>query len=268
MLAPQKNIADSCFYNAFICKGTSFVSRAEGDAYFTLEVPKGLAKETRLSSEPLPENGQDLTLFFLLFFAIFTFVYAANKSKIKQLFWAFFGNRFSSQLIREGQLLRGELFYFSLVFGSAVLSSMVLVFKNIGLWSLGWSDPAWFVLLVWWLALVLIILIKTAISYGVLAFFGALKEADEYVFNFFNYCLFIGFTIFPLLLVGHFANSAIASYIPYVVALVILLYWAMFIFKLFTLGFNNYNHRLRHIILYLCSLEILPLLIIGKALIK
>ncbi len=121
-----------------------------------------------------------------------------------------------------------------------------------------------------WIALVLLaVYIVKIISTRVLGFIFEVKEAArEYAYNIVLFNKTIGLILFPVTLLLAYARQVPAEWLIWTG----LVLWGLaLLYRLVRLSFIGFSVRgvsIFYIILYLCTLEILPVLVIIKLLIK
>jgi len=204
------------------------------------------------------------SLVYLALFGLMAISSQSFKEKIKELFGAFVSNRFTSQLIRENNILKGGLVFYILVLSSAILSLVYIqVIRRNTLLSSGAEDSI-FLLLLFFVGIMALLLFKALVSSMVLNFFNASNESEEYLFNYFNFILMLSLFEYPLLLLHTYSSFVWQDYLTYSIVGVAALVWLFGVLRIFIVARETYRHKTLHIILYLCTLEILPILIIGK----
>jgi hypothetical protein len=127
-----------------------------------------------------------------------------------------------------------------------------------------WTPPAAFSVVIWlkFLVVTAVFLFLKYVSFRLLGyvFFDnkTMKHAET---AYFNILFYLGIVIFPLLILEVYTSSVIQSFIPLVVLFVSILGAILVIIKLFQIFFHKIV-AIFYILLYLCTLEILPLIIL------
>lgn len=206
-------------------------------------------------------------LFYLMVGVLFlvAFVKAGFPRYFRNLFVVFFQTNLRQKQTRD-QLLQDN-------FASLLMN--VLFFISGGLYitllvqALGWTQYTFWIIAA---ASALVLLLVYLGKYLFLRFsgwvFNTREAAGSYIFLVFMVNKVMGIALLPFLLLLAFANSAISRHaITVSVGLVALL----FIYRYFV-SFAALRNRLRvnvfHFLLYLCTVEILPLLLIYKLLLN
>ena len=224
----------------------------------------------KIDPQPINRNSQHWTLgIILLTLIIIAYTRTVSDRRFKQLFNAFISNRFVDQMIREEQ-----------IFSSGILRGLTLVFwltaslflaqtierldvqteylpqSEIAL--IGYSGLA---ILIYYTIKILFIRVS-----GLL--FQVRDAMAEYTFNLILFNIVLGMVLIPVIvlstLVPQFAHLPIAEV---GLGLIALFYLAR-ISRVLYLGSQTTTISKFYIILYLCTLEILPVLILGKLIIQ
>jgi hypothetical protein len=201
------------------------------------------------------------TLLFVAFI-LFVWLYSANRKRLDQIIKAFYINRFANQLGRDELSLGNRVSVFlSILF---VISFSLFISLSASFYGFNESgNETW-------------IFIKTAAVvsciYGlkimILRFLGYVfqtqKEAGEYAMMVFLFCNILGLFLLPIVVCMAFVRDLSPLVFIYIGI-------SLFVFLLFIrllrgviIGFNSMRVSKFYLFLYLCTLEILPFLIIAK----
>lgn len=198
-----------------------------------------------------------VSLFSILL--IWGLVKLLRQKKLSQTIESFLTNRFTSQLIREEGML-GSLMNVWLLLSSVLCLGLLLSFF-----------PAPFNLVidqfVWFLSLSLILLVLTFIRFGVHSVLGSILNipelSSEYIYNILLFLQALGLLVFPLLVA--IAYTPLDHSQLLIIGLsVTAIFFVIRIIKFLYIGIINYRIQPFYIILYLCALEIAPILLAVK----
>ncbi|HKR05373.1 MAG TPA: DUF4271 domain-containing protein [Bacteroidia bacterium] len=217
-------------------------------------------------TNPIPLNRSIPDWFTIALFitiGFFTWLKLINGKIIQQLFAAFFNNSVTNQIVRdENVLVQKASVMLSLVFyfTTALLLYQVSVYFNWEYKIIG-RGPVRFIIFVLFIAsaysfkMVFLKLISTI--------FRMDRPVSTYIFNIFLINNIIGILLIPLVLLIAFFPMGVDFFIW--TGIVILV--ASFLYRLFRgiiIWTSLARFSLYYLILYLCALEIAPLLIIFK----
>lgn len=209
-------------------------------------------------------NGKE-ELFYLLVFVVFfvATIKVAFPKYIQNIFRLFFQTAFRQKQTRD-QLSQNHI-------ASLLLNFLFVLTGGIFI-ALLVNQYQWITAGFWWVCLYSIGLL-TAIYLGKYAFlrlsgwvFNAQEATNTYVFIVFLVNKILGITLIPFLLILAFSATMIAE-VAITIALVIL--GGMLLYR-YVAGMGTIRRSLKvnalHFFLYLCAVEVLPLLLIFKAL--
>lgn len=194
--------------------------------------------------------------FFLL--TITKFYY---QKKMGLLFSAVFSRGAANQLIRETSMFRFQSFLFLLAI--YLVSVTLLLHQAFRYFDPGGADSFRDMILYLVIvgAFILFFLIKITLIRLAGFIFKNPQTASEYIQNMLIYNLFGGIVLLPLILLIHYGPGEIFLYIAFgIMAILMVLRFIRSIF----VGLSDRKFSLFHLFLYLCTLEILPVLIIAK----
>lgn len=210
-------------------------------------------------------NYDWLTGLFVLCLIILTWVKYESERRVTQIFKAVFARHNMNQLLRDGDIIHERitpgLMFLSLISISSLAFLLTVHFNvNIPLTEnsfLIFSILASAIFILWMLKLVAI-----RIS-GVI--FRTRAESNEYLITNLIYNVTAGMVAFPFVLIGHYAENQTSIIIA--IAILALGIIARFIRSIFV-GLTAQSFSVVYIFLYLCTLEILPILVLYKLLIN
>jgi hypothetical protein len=204
-----------------------------------------------------------LTIVLFITIAFFTWLKVVNNKIINQLFTAFFNSSVTNQIVRDenilvqrASVLLSVVFYFS----GALFLYQVSVYY-------GWEYKiintgfARFVILV--------LFIATAYSFKMvlLKLLGFVFEIDRtvssYIFNIFLINNIIGIVFIPVVILIAYV-SGFTNYLIYTGTALVILGFIFCLFRGFIIWTSLPRFSLYYLILYLCAIEVAPLLIIFK----
>lgn len=282
MVLPGAGINSDSLQNAFhLIQDSSFQSKA--DKGFTFTDNDSLAPIDRTSAgqapalfkghalqpsvtNPVPLKRTTPDWFILALFitiGFFTWLKLINAKIIQQLFAAFFNNSVTNQIVRdENILVQKASVLLSLVFyfAAALLLYQISVYYDWEYKIIG-KGPVRFI--------IFILFIASAYSFKMVflkilsTIFGTDRLISTYLFNIFLINNIIGISLIPLILLIAFFPIATEYFIWAGIGLMII----SFIYRLFrgiVIWTSIARFSLYYLILYLCALEIAPLLIIFK----
>ena len=214
---------------------------------------------------PLPERVPDWFTFVLLAVVIFfVWVRLFYYKVVRQLMAAFFSNNISNQLVRDenilvqrASILLSFVFYFT---GSLFLYQVSEHYQ----WDYPFLGEGLLRLVVILLIVAFAYSLKMVMVKALGELFGMERPVATYLFNISLMNNMLGLVLFPLVVLAAYVVSADAGWvIPLGIALVII----MFIYRLvraFMIWASLKGVPFFYLILYFCTLEIAPVMIIFK----
>lgn len=221
-------------------------------------------KNTEFAGKPRTYGSQWIifTVFsLLLVFAILRFTFAKELQSIIQ---SFFDHRFLSQSTSFSSILNTWPFlFFYLLFGLTIGMYLFLVGKYLQL-SYGWTD------FYWYLILSITVMGLFTLKIFVLQFLGFVLHVTKAV-NTYISILFLGYfqaalLFLPLILAFALSPVGYAVYFLYFGIGLTVLVLSYQLVRAFIHIISHYQFPKFYIFIYLCALEICPLLILIKAL--
>lgn len=197
-------------------------------------------------------------------FAAVVWIMASNRKKLSLVISAAISNRNVEQLIRNEYALSNRL--------SVALSALFLIITTIFIYQtnyhFGWiktsiSEPA--ILFGKILAtLVIFFTLKFILIWAVGLIFDRQQESFLHIFNIFLFNETIGIFIFPAVVFIQYASTGMGAFLLYVLTGFFTVGYLTKFARLLFLGAGNKGISKTHLFLYLCTLEILPLVVIIK----
>lgn len=213
----------------------------------------------------VPQSKDDL--FYLMAGIIFVaaFIRAAFSKYFRNLFLLFFQTSLRQKQTRD-QLLQDNLasllMNFLFVISAGLYITLLIRYKN-------WTDISF-----WWLAAgaASVLLAVYLVKYLFLLFTGWVFNSKEatgsYVFVVFLVNKVMGVLLIPFLLILAFANQEIVQVAVTVSVGMVMLLWGYRYWVSFITIRNKLKVNALHFLLYLCAVELLPLALIYKILMK
>ena len=192
-----------------------------------------------------------LTISFLLIAMLKSFYW----KHAKLLFMGIFAQRYANQYLREENAFTERVSFITFLLMSINISLIILklIPKN--------SVLETFILIA---GVMLFFIFKI----GLILLLGSIFQVQDIaklgVFFSFLFDRALGFCLFPLLILLHFFAFNITPIIVLAVSIVFIVLLLLKLFWLWKIGVNAFGIPHFYIFLYLCALEISPLLLLGK----
>jgi hypothetical protein len=182
-------------------------------------------------------------------------------NRMQQIFRAPFSKRFINQLTRDGNLFRERV---AVAMGIVFLLAFSLLLYEINQQILVFTLPHVNGLMLFWFLLIIFIVFQT-VKVALIRFLGIIFKTRDvtyrYLLNMLIFSLFTG----PVLLIGLILDLYLKSIvILYLCLIIVTLLFAFRFVKGFLIGISLTKFSYLFLFVYLCSLEILPLLVIIK----
>jgi len=202
-----------------------------------------------------------LTATFLVCLIILAWVRYYYSRRIKQLFKATIAKHNVNQLIREGNVTNERItpalafVYIASIttiiyqFGSGYLSEIIGITNIFRIYYIIFGAVVSF-----WMAKVLLVKAMGSL-------FRTRHEAAEYILTSLIFNLATGIIAFPLTVAGYYSGSTIITYLAVAVFITGLVFRFL---RSISISFTSQTFSLVYLFLYLCTLEILPVLILFK----
>lgn len=206
-----------------------------------------------------------ITGLLIAFFLIFAWSQVLYGKRVKQIFLAPFSIRFLSQLTRDGNLFKERI---TLALGLVYLFSLPLLVLQINriIFQGSKNDVDQVKLFLGAAALLTIYwLIKISVIRFLGFVFNTKTTTREYLLNILIFSLITGIILVPFLVVINYTQSLGVLIVAISVVVLLFLYRLV---KGFFIGVTLTKFSYLFLFVYLCTLEILPLLVIIKLLLN
>jgi len=207
-----------------------------------------------------------VTGILLFLYILFVWMYVSNYKKLGQIIKGFYINRYSNQLSREELAIGNRVSVFLSIFFISTLTLFIcrlLPFLGFHLFVFGSAN-------IGILAIVLALLITATycIKFAVIMIAGTIfqlqREANDYIMTIFLFCNTLGLFMFPLVLCLTFVKQVPPAVFIYAGLGIITIFLSVRIIKGIILGLNSSGISKIYLFMYLCTLEILPFIIMVK----
>ena len=202
-----------------------------------------------------------LTFILFLSFLIFVGLYVYNSSKIKLVIKGFYVNRFANQIAREESYFTSKSTYLlTLIF---VFSVSLFISKVFQFYGINFISPTYSVIYI----SIGILLMYTVKILSVVAsgnIFKVSTQVNEYVVSIFLFCNSLGLFLLPVVICLIFAKQLPAQIFIYAGFALIGIFYFTRIIRGLLIGMRIVKSSRLYLFLYLCTLEILPIIIIVK----
>jgi|AntAceMinimDraft_17_1070374.scaffolds.fasta_scaffold01289_4 hypothetical protein len=208
-------------------------------------------------------NNEDFILGILIFcFVLFAWIQVSFKKRFFQICKAFLSKDFVNQLVREGNLFKEYVSIFLFINFFASISLLIYI-TNLFLLNIQYYSKGLLLYIEIFSFVLIFFLLKIFVIKFTGILFKAKKESEEHILHMFLFNYIIGVTLLFLLVFIIYANKIgiIVLYVSLVLTGLIYLY------RLIRIGLiwsNNKKISMFYLFLYLCGLEILPLILLTK----
>lgn len=207
-----------------------------------------------------PNYWQEILLF--LIFSMYVLIRISEPKKILKIFISVFSLQEAKQLFREEFKLAKRISVL-LGIGFILIMAFLMQITNqyFGLILNDNSHLQQYLFFV--LVISLIYLVKFIANY-ILAYISSNNElGKEYLFNVFVFSQTIGIIIFPLIICLQFSKYP-TEWFLYPSLIICAGFYGLRMFRGFIISATEQNIGILYIFLYLCALEILPMLVLAK----
>ncbi len=242
----------------------SSIVSAHADTLTTTSIFEGhlLAKQNEKPQPHFTNFDFGIATLFLLVFILFVWIYSTNRKRLNQAMKAFYVNRLTNQLGRDELSLGNRVSIFlSILF---VLTFSLFIFqcaKYYGYYS-GQNDFLFFVKISVTISVVYGFKILAVRIFGYI--FQNQKESAEYSLMIFLFCNIFGLFLMPIVLCMAFVKDVSPLIFIYSGAGVFVLLLFIRVLRGVLIGVNSIRVSKFYLFLYLCTLEILPFVIMVK----
>lgn len=216
-------------------------------------------KEVNFVKRPV-SNIDWITGLFILVFVLLAFVRSNFNRRFKNLLNSFFSRRLENQFLKEGNIFKERLVFPLMTIFLLVISLFAyqsLEFFNIEIERYTELHSFLFI----FASIAVIILGRAILRFFLGTVFRTLHKTYEQMVNIFIYDVFNSILLIPLLLTAAYnpmKNVFVAGFV--LIAIIYLLR----IIRLTIIGAKNTKFSGYYLFLYLCTAEIIPVLVIGK----
>jgi hypothetical protein len=218
-------------------------------------------------SGPLAINQQAtdwITIVFVVCLFIFAWIQTSYAKRLNQIFRAVAQSHHVNQLERDGNIFK-ERIALGLGLNYYLISSIFIfqILREFGIVPAGFNTFS--ITGIIFIALLVFQSLKSFVIYTSGVIFNTTESARQYqlIILIFNYI--IGIVLLPVVVIAFYWNSVAFLISGIIIVSLLLLYR---IARGFLTGQDNKSYNLFYLFLYLCTLEILPLLLIFKAISK
>ena len=245
VLLPQKNIVQAKVNDVSYNKLSLFTQHE--------------LKVVNNNPKPVQVVNQDWIYGILIFcIVIITMAKFLFSKRFNQIFKAVFSNRFINQMFREGNLFKERIVIF-LFINCVLINSLFIFIVNKMIIKLPIEDSfsinLYLIIIIIFLSL---FIYKLIISLIIEKFFKTAEPSFLYRINLFLFNYISGIILLPFLILIICMNSLTILY------LCIGLYFLIILYRITRIIIIKTLFSFLHLFLYICTLEILPLLVIIK----
>ncbi|MCB9363862.1 MAG: DUF4271 domain-containing protein [Flavobacteriales bacterium] len=199
------------------------------------------------------------TMLLLIAFGLLGFIKAFSSTRFNQIIKSIFSMHAAEEVVREEKVFfhRVNLSLFLLyVIGVLLLIISILIFYSSDVILSGiYIKIALFIIAAY--------VVKFTSTLVISAIFSRKDLSETYAYNTLIYNYLFGVILLPCLAFIYFSNIPFEIIINYVIIPSFAFTFLFRIFRLFMVGIQN-NFFVLYIILYICTLEILPLVVLSK----
>lgn len=201
-----------------------------------------------------------LLLFFV--FSIYVSIKVTDPKKIIKIFISIFSIQASKQLIREDYKLYKRVSVFLSACFILVISFLISLINDY--FGLILKSYSLFYQYLFFILITTFIYLTKIVSTLILSYITSSYEIGrEYIFNLFLFCQIAGIILFPVVVFLQFSKYP-AEWFLYPGLIICGSIYMLRIFRGFVISALEQNIGILYIILYLCALEILPLLVLVR----
>jgi hypothetical protein len=182
------------------------------------------------------------------------------RRRLDMIFRAIIAKNYANQLIREGNLFNERIGLILFLNYLAVMA--MFVYLSVPLFELQTAniDPGIEYLLIGG-AFLIYWFYKAAMVKTLSLLFNTNEHSRELLANMYLFNLFAGIALLPIVSCMAFANTEVFFYIGLII---IILAYTYRMIREAIIGFTVIKFSVFHLILYLCTLEILPMIVLAK----
>ncbi len=237
-----------------------------------IEIPLKLFSNHQLkqfNTHPQPTNKENSDWIFialLVGYAAFIWVKVFYNKVFEQIYQAFFNNRITNQIVRDENILVQKASVLLTIIFNLVASLFIYHISILYDWNPDYVDTGFNRFLIFAFAISFIYTIKLLILKVVGHIFMVDKAIAVYIFNIFLINNLLGIALLPVLTFISFSQI----YTNYAIDLALALIGGAFLYRIVRgalIGMAYSRVSIFYLFLYLCTLEIAPLLVLIKILI-
>lgn len=204
-----------------------------------------------------------ITGILLFLYILFVWLYVSNYKKLSQIVKGFYINRNSNQLSRDELSIGNRVSVFLSIFFIITLTifiSRIMSYYGLRLFS---TD-------VYFLDIIIALALVTAYSvkFATIKLFGYIfniqKEANDYMMTIFLFCNTLGLFMLPIVICLTFVKQVSPVVFISAGAGIIAIFFCVRIIRGLIIGLNSSEISKIYLFMYLCTLEILPIVIMVK----
>jgi hypothetical protein len=199
------------------------------------------------------------TILLLIAFGLLGFIKAFSSSRFNQIIKSIFSFHAAEEVVREEKVFfhRVNLSLFLLY-----TISILLLIVSILIFNFSTEISGGFYIKIA-LFIVVAYIVKFTSTLVVSAVFSRTDLSETYTYNTLIFNYLFGVVLLPCLAFIYFSNIPFEAILNYVIIPCFAFTFIFRIFRLFMIGIQN-NFFVLYIILYICTLEILPLVVLSK----
>lgn len=223
-------------------------------------------KTDNINPENLYKANNDWVFgILILCLILYSFIQVFYRKRLSMIFKAFFAKHFANQLARECNIFKERIsiplfFLYIIVFSMVIYQAIIYFFnlpENININFILFAEICGVVLICWFLKVAMIKISEKIFKTG--------KQSYEILLNIFIFNIISGIVLLPVIILILYSNYSVFIYTALILSGLIFLYR---IFREIKIGISYKNFSLLHLFLYICTLEILPLIVIAKLALK
>ncbi len=238
------------------------------DTTATISLFKHHLLQPRHSQPVLHNTNYDYIVSGMLLFSysMFVWLYVSNRKRLNQVVKGLFMGRYANQLAREEVSMGNRV----VIFLSAMFVFTVTIFLN---QTATYYEvlPDFGILGTFFLTAFIIFLmyaIKLVLMQVMGFIFETQKEIKEYTVSVLLFCNSVGLFLLPVVICQTFLKQVNPSIFIYTGALIVAIFFLTRIMRGLIIGLNSIRVSKFYLFLYLCTLEVVPLAIMVKLLLK
>ncbi len=202
------------------------------------------------------------SVLLFLIFSIYVSIKVTDPKKIVKIFISIFSIQASKQLIREDYKLYKRVSVFLSACFILVISFLISLINDY--FGLILKSYSLFYQYLFFILITTFIYLTKIVSTLILSYITSSYEIGrEYIFNLFLFCQIAGIILFPVVVFLQFSKYP-AEWFLYPGLIICGSIYMLRIFRGFVISALEQNIGILYIILYLCALEILPLLVLVR----